>query len=104
MVKEFTDANFSDEVLKYNGVVLVDVSAQWCGPCKALAPIVDEIAVMYKDKIKVGKVDVDNSPNIPAKYNILSVPTLLYFKNGQLVDQQVGLISKQALQKQIDAL
>jgi len=104
MVKEFTDSNFESEVLKAKGVVLVDVFAQWCGPCKAMSPTIDAISEEYKDKAKVGKLDVDKSPNIPGKYNILSVPTLMLFKDGQLVDQIIGLVSKPALQKKLDAL
>jgi thioredoxin 1 len=104
MVKEFTDANFDSEVLKAKGVVLVDVFAQWCGPCKAMSPTIDAISEEYKDKVKVGKLDVDKSPNAPGKYNILSVPTLLFFKDGQLIDQSIGLVSKPALQKKLDAL
>lgn len=104
MIKEFTDANFNEEVMQAKGIVLVDVFANWCGPCKIMSPVIDEIAMEYKDKIKIGKLDVDKSPNTPTKYNILSVPTLLFFKDGQLVDQQIGLISKQALQKKLAAL
>lgn len=104
MLKEITDANFHEEVLQSKGVVLVDVFANWCGPCKTLSPIVEEIAQEYKEKIKVGKLDVDRSPNTPGKYNILSVPTLLFFKDGQLVDQQIGLIPKRTLKNKLDAL
>lgn len=104
MIKEITDADFNSEVLQTKGIVLVDVFADWCGPCKVMSPIIDEIAIEYKDRIKIGKLDVDKSPNTPTKYNILSVPTLLFFKDGQLVDQQIGLISKQALQKKLAAL
>lgn len=104
MVKEFTDSNFSEEVLNTKGVVLVDVFANWCGPCKALSPVVTEISEQYKDRIKVGKLDVDKNPNTPGKYNILSVPTLLFFKDGKLADTQIGLISKQALEKKLVSL
>lgn len=104
MIKEITDANFNEEVLKSKGVVLVDVSADWCGPCKTLSPIVEEIAQEYKDKIKVGKLDVDKNPNTPGKYNILSVPTLLFFKDGELVNHQIGLISKQTLKNKLNSL
>lgn len=104
MVVEITDSNFNEEVLQSSGIVLVDVFATWCGPCRVMSPIIDEIAREYEGRIKVGKLDVDKNPNIPSKYNILSVPTLLFFKNGQLMDQQIGLISKQALKRKIDSL
>lgn len=104
MLKEITDANFNDEVLQSKGIVLVDVYADWCSPCKAMSPVIDQVAEEYKNKIKVGKLDVDKSPNTPGKYNILSVPTLLFFKDGKLVDTQIGLISKQALQKKLDSV
>lgn len=104
MVKEITDTNFSEEVLQAKGVVLIDVFANWCGPCKAMSPIIEEVEQAYKDKIKVGKLDVDKNPNTPGKYNILSIPTLLFFKDGKLVDQQIGLISKQVLEKKLTAI
>lgn len=104
MIKEITDNNFNEEVLQSEGTVLVDVFADWCGPCRTLSPIIEEIAVEYKDKIKVWKLDVDKNPNTPGKYNILSVPTLLFFKDGKLVDQQIGLISKQTLKNKLDSI
>jgi thioredoxin 1 len=104
MANEFSDVNFESEVLKQKGVVLVDVFAQWCGPCKAMSPTMDAVSEEYKGKVKVGKLDVDKSPNTPGKYNILSVPTLLFFKDGQLVDQMIGLASKPSIQKKLDSL
>lgn len=104
MVTEITDSNFEKEVLQANGTVLVDVSAAWCGPCKALAPVVEALSDEYKDKVKVGKLDVDKSPNVPGKYSILSVPTLLFFKNGQLIDQLIGLVSRQAIKSKLDSI
>lgn len=104
MVIEITDSNFEKEVLQAKGAVLVDVSAEWCGPCKTLAPVIDAVAGEYKDKIKVGKIDVDKSPNVPQKYNVLSVPTLLFFRDGKLIDQTIGLIPKQTLHEKIDSV
>lgn len=104
MIKEITDSNFNEEVLQTKGVVLVDVFAEWCGPCKAMSPTIDKIAEEYKDRVKVGKLDVDKNPNTPGRYNILSVPTLLFFKDGKLVDTQIGLISKQVLEKKLASL
>lgn len=85
-----TDANFETDVLKSDVPVLVDFWAEWCGPCKALAPKLDEIADQYQGKMKVMKVNIDDNPQSPAKYGIRGVPTLLIFKNGKEVDQIVG--------------
>lgn len=101
---EITDANFEKEVLQDGGPVLVDVSTSWCGPCKVLSPIIEELAGEYDGKVKIGKLDADNNPNTAARFRILSVPTLLYFKDGQLVDMQIGLIPKKELQDKLDTL
>ena len=100
---EITDANFDEIVLKSDKPVLVDFWAAWCGPCKMIAPVVDELAVEYNDKAVIGKVDVDKNPAISAKFGIRSIPTLLVFKNGEIVDKQVGAAPKQALADKIDA-
>ncbi|MBN1637540.1 MAG: thioredoxin [Ignavibacteriales bacterium] len=89
-----TDENFDEEVLKSDKLVLVDLWAVWCGPCKAIASIIKELSVEYSDKIKVGKMDVDNNPIIPTKYGIRSIPTVLYIKNGSVVDSVVGAVHK----------
>lgn len=101
---ELTDGNFEQQVLQSEGPVLVDVSTEWCGPCKMLTPIIEELAKEYDGRLKVGKLDADASPSVAARYRILSVPTLLFFKNGELVDTQIGLIPKQELQNKLDTL
>jgi thioredoxin 1 len=96
-VVTFTDENFQSEVLGSKEPVLVDFWAAWCGPCRNIAPLVDQLAAEYKGKLKVGKLDVDAHQNVPQKYNVLSIPTLLLFKNGQVADQIVGTVPKAKL-------
>jgi len=96
-VATFTDENFQSEVLGSKEPVLVDFWAAWCGPCRNLAPLVDQLAAEYKGKLKVGKLDVDAHQNVPQKYNVLSIPTVLLFKNGQVADQVVGSVPKATL-------
>jgi len=96
-VMTFTDDNFQSEVLGAKEPVLVDFWAAWCGPCRSIAPFVDQLAAEYKGKLKVGKLDVDAHQNVPQKYNVLSIPTLLLFKNGQVADQIVGAAPKAKL-------
>lgn len=96
-VRVFNDMNFDDEVMKSNDPVLVDFTATWCGPCKALAPIVDQLADELQGKIKVGKLDVDDAPVTASKLGVRGVPTLMLFKNGQRAAQLVGLTSKQKI-------
>ena len=100
---EFTDANFDQEVLKSNVPVLVDFWAVWCGPCKMIAPFVEELAGEYQGKVKIGKVDVDNNPNISMTYGIRSIPTLLIFRDGKIADQIIGAVPKQAIAQKLDA-
>ena len=99
-----SDSNFKDEVLNSNIPVLVDFWAVWCGPCRAIAPIVQEIAEEYAGKIKVAKLDVDNNPQTATNYGIRSIPTILIFKDGSVVHQIVGLVKKSVLTDKLDSL
>lgn len=96
-VHVFNDLNFDQEVLKSNVPVLVDFTATWCGPCRALAPIVDQVATELDGQVKVGKLDVDDSPVTAGKYGVRGVPTVMVFKNGERAAQHVGLTTKQKL-------
>lgn len=104
MALELTDANFEEMVVKSDKPVLVDFWAEWCGPCRMVGPIVEELHGDYEGKAVVGKVDVDNNPEISARYGIRNIPTILFFKGGEIVDKQVGAAPKSALTSKIDAL
>ena len=99
---QITDSSFDSDVLKAEKPVLVDYWAEWCGPCKMLAPILDEVAVEYGDKLTVAKLDIDSNPNTPPKYGIRGIPTLMIFKGGNVVGQKVGAMSKSQLTAFID--
>ncbi len=99
---EASDETFDSEVLKHQGTVLVDFWAEWCGPCKALAPVLDGLAREYQNKLKVVKVNVDESPNAPQQYKVRGIPTMIIFKNGQMVDQLVGNQPRDAIKGVIE--
>ena len=101
-VIELNDSNFDDEVVKSDKPVLVDFWAEWCGPCKMIAPSVEKISEEYSDKLKVGKLDVDSNPNISSTFGIRSIPTLLIFKNGAPVYQIVGAVSKAVISSKVE--
>jgi len=101
-IVEVTDANFDADVLKSDKPVLVDFWATWCGPCRAIAPIVEELAKEYQGKIKIGKMDVDSNSATPMRYKVTGIPTLLVFKNGQVVEQLVGYRPKEAIAQALD--
>lgn len=103
MAFEFTDSNFQESALENDKVVLVDFWAEWCGPCRMIAPIVEELAEELEGKALIGKMNVDNNAEIPSKYGVRSIPTLLIIKNGEVVDKHVGTITKSDLEKRIIA-
>ena len=100
----FTDGNWEEKVLKTSGAVMVDLWAEWCAPCRMIAPAVEEIAESYEGKLTVGKLNIDENPNTPGKYGIMGIPTLLFFKNGELVDRIVGVVPKDAIEKKVKQL
>lgn len=104
MAKAITDADFDSEVLKSSVPVLVDFWAPWCGPCKSMGPIVDEVAEEYEGKAKVFKMNVDENTEVPGKHNVMSIPTFIIFKGGEVVQTFVGAKSKEDVKKELDAV
>ena len=98
---DVTDADFEREVEKHDGLAVVDFWATWCAPCRMIAPVLDQIAAEYRGKVKVTKLDVDANLRTASRFNVRSIPTILFFKNGQLVDQVVGAVPKPALEGKI---
>jgi len=103
MALVITDSNF-DELLQSNKPFVVDFWAEWCGPCKMIGPIIEELALEYEGKITIGKMDVDDNNEVPTRFGIRNIPTLLFFKGGQMVDKQVGAAQKSALAQKVEAL
>jgi thioredoxin 1 len=104
MTLEITDDNFEELVLKADKPVLIDLWAEWCGPCRMVGPVVEELSNDYDGRAICGKIDVDSNPNVTVEYGVRNIPTLLFFKNGELVDKQVGAVPKAVLAAKLDAL
>ena len=100
----FTDQNWTKEVLGADKPVLVDFWAEWCGPCRMVAPVLEELAKDYKDKLKIAKINVDEEPDLASRFGIQSIPTLLFFKGGQMVKQQIGAVPRPVLEKIVKEL
>jgi thioredoxin 1 len=100
-ILEISDSSFESEVLKSDKPVLVDFWAPWCGPCRAIAPVVEELASQFGQKVKFTKCNVDENPSIPTKYGIKSIPTLIFFKNGEVLDKIIGIVAKSRLEEMI---
>ena len=103
MAIELTDANFDELVMKSNKPVLVDFWAEWCGPCRMVGPMVEELATEYAGKAVIGKVNVDNNPNISMQFGIRNIPAMLFFKDGKIVDKQIGAVPKSVLMGKLEA-
>jgi thioredoxin 1 len=104
MAFEFTDDNFQDTALAESGAAVVDFWAEWCGPCRLVAPIIDELSSEYQGKVTIGKLNVDHNPQVSMQFGIRSIPTLLFIKDGKVVDKHVGTATKAAIKQKIDSL
>ncbi len=104
MAVEITDANFDELVMKSDKPVIIDFWAVWCGPCRMIGKIIEEFDDDYKDKALIGKLDVDNNPGVTAKFGIRNIPTVLFFKDGNMADKQVGVVPRKVLAEKLDAL
>ena len=99
-----TEETFNDLIINSSTPVLIDFWAEWCGPCKMLAPVIDELAAEYGEKVKIGKVNVDQQANLAAKYGIRSIPTIILFKGGEIAEEMVGMQAKEVLKEKLDSL
>ena len=104
MAYKFTDDNFKTDALESSIPVEVDFYADWCGPCKMMAPVIDELAGDYEGKVRIGKVNTDENRGTASKYNVMSIPTILFIKNGEVVDQVVGAVPKTVLEQKINSM
>src|SRR5215218_11439 len=103
MAREFTDSNFQTEVMTSEKLTFIDFWAEWCGPCRAIGPVVEELSKEYNGKVNVGKVNVDQNPTLSNNYGITSIPAILFIKDGKVVDKQIGAVPKNVLDKKIQA-
>lgn len=103
MALEFTDANFDTNVLASDKLSVVDFWAEWCGPCRAIGPVIEELSKEYNGKVNIGKVNVDHNPNTSINYGITSIPAILFIKGGKVIDKQIGAVSKSVLDKKIQS-
>jgi len=103
MAQEFTDSNFETNVLKSDKLTVIDFWAEWCGPCRAIGPVIEELSKEYSGRVNVGKVNVDLNPSVSMNYGITSIPAILFIKDGKVVDRQIGAVPKSILEKKIQA-
>ncbi|MSS19253.1 thioredoxin [Eubacteriaceae bacterium RF-744-FAT-4] len=104
MATQFTEANFEQEVLQSDVPVVVDFYADWCGPCKMMSPVVEKLADTYAGRVKIGKLNTDEAQSLAAKYGVMSIPNIVFFKNGEVVDRQVGAVPQSVLEEKIKNL
>lgn len=104
MATQFTEANFEQEVLQSDVPVVVDFYADWCGPCKMMSPVVEKLADTYAGRVKIGKLNTDEAQSLAAKYGVMSIPNIVFFKNGEVVDRQVGAVPQAVLEDKIKNL